>query len=124
MTCDRVVIINKGKIAAIDTPQNLTTQLKGAQRIFIEVEAPEKSLRELLTQISGGGSVEVSPARTSGRVTATLEGASGKDIRSLVAAKVVEKGWPLYELRGMNLSLEDIFLQLTTEDAEHAQASN
>jgi len=124
MTCDRVVIINKGKIAAIDTPQNLTTQLKGAQRIFIEVEAPEKPLQELLSQIAGVGSVEVRPARTSGRMTATLEAAAGKDVRNLVAAKIVEKGWSLYELRGVSLSLEDIFLQLTTDDAEHAQPSN
>jgi ABC-2 type transport system ATP-binding protein len=124
MTCDRVVIINKGKIAAIDTPQNLTTQLKGAQRIFIEAQAPEKPLQELLAQISGAGPIEVSAARASGRVTATIEVAAGKDIRSLVAAKVVEKGWPLYELRGVSLSLEDIFLQLTTDDAEHAQTSN
>jgi len=124
MTCDRVVIINKGKIAAIDTPQNLTTQLKGAQRIFIEVEAPEKPLQELLSQIAGVGSVEVRPARTSGRMTATLEAAAGKDVRNLVAAKLVEKGWSLYELRGVSLSLEDIFLQLTTDDAQHAQPSN
>ena len=124
MTCDRVVIINKGKIAAIDTPQNLTMQLKGAQRIVIEAQAPEKPLQELLAEISGAQSVEVSPARASGHVTATIEAASGKDIRSLVAAKVVEKGWPLYELRGVSLSLEDIFLELTTDDAEHAQESN
>jgi len=123
MTCDRVVIINKGKIAAIDTPQNLTTQLKGAQRIFIEAQAPEKPLQELLAQISGAGSVEVHPARTSGRVAATIEAAPGEDIRSLIAKKIVEKGWSLYELRGVSLSLEDIFLQLTTDDAEHAQAS-
>ncbi|HTO56011.1 MAG TPA: ABC transporter ATP-binding protein, partial [Myxococcota bacterium] len=45
MTCDRVVIINKGKIAAVDTPQNLTTQLKGAQKIHVEAQAPEKPLR-------------------------------------------------------------------------------
>jgi ABC-2 type transport system ATP-binding protein len=123
MTCDRVVIINKGKIAAIDTPQNLTTQLKGAQRIFVEAQAPEKPFQELLAQIPGAGRVELSPAHN-GRVTATVEMAAGKDVRSLIAAKVVEKGWPLYELRSVSLSLEDIFLQLTTEDAEHSQASN
>lgn len=124
MTCDRVVIINKGKIAAIDTPQNLTTQLKGAQRIFVEAQAPEQPFRELLGQIPGAGSVEMNPARNNGRVTATVESAGEKDIRSLIAAKVVEKGWPLYELRGVSLSLEDIFLQLTTDDAEHSEASN
>jgi len=124
MTCDRVVIINKGKIAAIDTPQNLTTQLKGAQRILIEAQAPEKPLQELLAQISGAGSVDVRPARAGGHVTATVEVAAGKDIRDLVARKIVETGWSLYELRGVSPSLEDIFLQLTTDDAEHAQASN
>jgi len=124
MTCDRVVIINKGKIAAIDTPQNLTTQLRGAQRIFVEARAPEKPFQELLGQIPGAGAIQLSPARSNGHVTATVEAAAGKDIRNLIAANVVEKGWPLYELRGVSLSLEDIFLQLTTEDAEHAQASN
>jgi ABC-2 type transport system ATP-binding protein len=124
MTCDRVVIINKGKIAAIDTPQNLTTQLKGAQRILIEAQAPEKPLRELLAQIPGAGGIELNPGRGNGRVTATIEAAAGRDIRSVIAAKVVEKGWPLYELRGVNVSLEDIFLELTTDDAEHSQASN
>jgi len=124
MTCDRVVIINKGKVAAIDTPQNLTTQLKGAQRIFIEAEAPENSLRELLSPLIGAGSIELTPARSDGRVIAKIEVPAGKEIRSAIAAKVVERGWPLYELRGVGLSLEDIFLQLTTDDAEHSQASN
>ena len=124
MTCDRVVIINKGKIVAVDTPQNLTTQLKGVQKIRVEAQAPEKPFQELLAQIPGTSSVEVSLARASGHVTATLEVASGKDVRSLVAARIIEKGWDLYELRGVSLSLEDIFLQLTTDDAAHSQASN
>jgi len=124
MTCDRVVIINKGKIAAVDTPQNLTTQLKGAQKIHVEAQAPEKPFADLLAQIAGANSVTVEPARASGHITATIEAGAGKEIRNLIAAKIVEKGWPLYELRGVSLSLEDIFLQLTTEDAAHAQASN
>ena len=117
MTCDRVVIINKGKIAAVDTPQNLTTQLKSGQRIQLEVRAPEKPMQELLGQIPGtlmhraGGDDKV-------------EAAPGQDIRSVIAAKIVEKGWELYELRGVSMSLEDIFLELTTDDAAHAQPSN
>ena len=53
MTCDRVVIINKGKIAAVDTPQNLTSQLKGGQRIRVEVQASEQPLRDVLGADSG-----------------------------------------------------------------------
>jgi len=124
MTCDRVVIINKGKIAAVDTPQNLTTQLKGGQRIRVEVQAPEKPLQELLSHIPGASRAQVESAHANGHVTATVEAASGKDIRSQIAEGIIQKGWPLYELRGVSLSLEDIFLQLTTEDSAHSQAAD
>jgi ABC-2 type transport system ATP-binding protein len=123
MTCDRVVIINKGKIAAVDTPQNLTSQLKGGQRIRVEVQASEQPLREVLTQIPGASRVQIEAAPLTGHVLATIEAAEGKDIRSAIAARVVEKGWPLFELKGVSLSLEDIFLELTTDDAAHAQPS-
>ena len=124
MTCDRVVIINKGKIAAVDTPQNLTMQLKGGQRIRLEVQAPEKPLQELLAKIPGSNRVQVEPARANGHVAATIEAAPGKDIRSQIAASVVERGWALYELKGVSLSLEEIFLQLTTDETAHAQPAN
>ncbi|HVB58176.1 MAG TPA: ABC transporter ATP-binding protein [Candidatus Acidoferrales bacterium] len=124
MTCDRVVIINKGKIAAIDTPQNLTSQLKGGQKIRVEAQAPEKDLRDLLAQIPGIGRIQVEKAHADSYVTATVETVAGTDIRSQVAAAIVQKGWALFELRGVNLSLEDIFLELTTDDAAHAQAAS
>jgi ABC-2 type transport system ATP-binding protein len=124
MTCDRVVIINKGKIVAVDTPEHLTTQLKGGQRIRLEVQAAEQPLQELLAQIPGANRVQIEAVRPDGHLTAIVEAAEGADIRSQVAARVVEKGWPLFELRGMSLSLEEIFLELTTDDATHSQPSN
>lgn len=124
MTCDRVVIINKGKIAAVDTPQNLTSQLKGGQRVRIEVGAPEAAVREALGQVPGTKRVQVEAAHSDGHVALNVEAAPGKDIRSELAAKVIERGWPLFELRGVSLSLEDIFLELTTDDASHAQPAN
>ena len=87
MTCDRVVIINKGKIAAVDTPQNLTSQLKGGQRIRVEVQASEQPLRDVLGQIPGASRVQIEAAPLAGHVLATIEAAEGKDIRSAVAAK-------------------------------------
>jgi len=124
MTCDRVVIINKGKIAAVDTPQNLTMQLKGGQRIQIDVRAPEKPLQDLLAGIPGASRVQVTPAAADGHVVATVEASQDQDIRSQIAARIVESGWALYELRGISMTLEDIFLELTTDDAAHAQPSN
>ncbi|MFZ0211183.1 MAG: ABC transporter ATP-binding protein [Candidatus Acidiferrales bacterium] len=119
MTCDRVVIINNGKIVAVDTPENLTHQLKGGGRIRVEVQAPEKALRDALTQISGVRKVQIDSVASSGRMIAIVEANQGQDLRSQIAAKVVGQGWSLYELRGMSLSLEEIFLQLTTEDPAH-----
>jgi ABC-2 type transport system ATP-binding protein len=121
MTCDRVVIINKGKIAAIDTPLNLTTQLNSGQRIQVEAQAPEQALQQALSQIPGASRVQLEPARADGHVAATIEAAPGEDLRSVVASKIVEKGWPLFELRGVSMSLEDIFLELTTDEAAQPQ---
>jgi ABC-2 type transport system ATP-binding protein len=124
MTCDRVVIINKGKIAAVDTPQNLTSQLKGGQKVRLEVQAPEQQLKDALAQVAGVSRVQVESTGAGGRVIVMVEGAEGKDVRSALAAKVVQQGWPLTELRGVGMSLEDIFLELTTDDAAHAEPSN
>jgi ABC-2 type transport system ATP-binding protein len=116
MTCSRVVIINRGKIVAVDTPENLTMQLKGGERVRVQVQAPEKPLRDLLMHIPGVQRVETEPTGAPGRLAVTVEAAEGKDVRSEVAAKIVGQGYALYELRGVNLSLEEIFLQLTAED--------
>jgi ABC-2 type transport system ATP-binding protein len=124
MTCDRVVIINKGKVAAVDTPENLTSQLKGGLKVRVEAQAPEAALREALSKVPGVGKVEIEGVRADGHATVTVEGSQGKDIRSEIAAAIVSKGWPLYELHGMSMSLEDIFLELTTDDASHAVAAN
>ncbi len=124
MTCDRVVIINKGKIAAVDSPMNLTSQLKSGQRIQVEAKAPENPLQELLSHIPGVHRVQLNGPRADGHVAVTVEAAPGNDLRSEIAKRVIEKGWPLFELRGVSVSLEDIFLELTTDDAAHAQPSN
>jgi len=121
MTCDRVVIINKGKVAAIDTPESLASQLKGGLKVRVEAQAPEGPLKELLSKLGGVKGVQIESARTDGYTIAHVETAQGKDVRSEIAAGIVGKGWPLYELRGVNVSLEDIFLELTTDDASHAQ---
>jgi ABC-2 type transport system ATP-binding protein len=124
MTCDRVVIINRGRIAAVDTPANLTTQLKGGQNVRLELGAEQNAASAALREIAGVRRVTAEPAGGAGRIALTVEASPGQDVRSQIAAKVVGKGWPLYELRGVNLSLEDIFLQLTTEDSEHAANAN
>jgi len=116
MTCDRVVIINRGKIVAVDTTENLTRQLRGGETIQLVVGAPEQPLRELLEKTEGARRVTLTPLADSGRWSAAVESEPGLDLRSTLAARVVGQGYELFELRGLRMSLEEIFLQLTTEE--------
>jgi ABC-2 type transport system ATP-binding protein len=122
MTCDRVVIINKGRIVAVDTTQNLTSQLKGGERVRIQVKGSAESLRDLITPIKGVKKVDVQ-SNADNLVTAEIESESGEDLRAQIASRVVNKGLDLLEMRAISLSLEDIFMQLTTEEFAEGKSS-
>lgn len=121
MTCDRVVIINKGRIAAVDTPENLTMQLKGGERVRANVRGDSDAVRAALEQLEGVSRVEVHPVEATGHLSVVVESGSGRDVRSAIAACLVSRGFELFELRAVSLSLEEIFLQLTTEEAAEGQ---
>ena len=114
-TCQRVVIINKGRVVAVDTPDNLTARLRGTETMFLQVDAPGASPLDALRQIPGVTAARV--ADTRGTVSGLeIESEPGRDVRRELAAAVVTRGWGLLELRPMRMSLEEIFLHLTTED--------
>jgi ABC-2 type transport system ATP-binding protein len=123
MTCDRVVIINEGRIAAINTPENLTVQLKGGEVVRLEVKADPDGLRNALNGIEGLRKIETQFRDATGRLAVTVESETGRDLRSALAAKVVHSGFELFELRAVNLSLEDIFLKLTTQEEAQAEGA-
>src|SRR5215470_704624 len=85
-TCDRVVIINRGKIAAVDTPENLTTQLKGSERVHLEVRGEPDALRDTLEQIEGVTKLEIEAVEDSDNLKVIVESASGTDLRGKLAA--------------------------------------
>jgi len=111
--CDRVLIINHGKIVVEDTPARLQAQLAGAERLVVLAAAETRELVELLTGVQGVVNVQATEAE--GQVE--IASAPGRDIRPLIARRVVEAGLDLLELRPVGISLEDIFLQLTREEA-------
>jgi len=116
-TCHRVIIIDRGKIVAVDTPQNLRFQLQGVERVFVEVQGPES---EIVAKLRGmPGVTEVRKLeQNDGRHRFQIEGELRKDIRSDLARTIVQNGWGLYELQSATMSLEDIFLKLTTAEEE------
>jgi gliding motility-associated transport system ATP-binding protein len=116
MTCQRVVIISKGRIAAMDTPENLIRQLQGAERIYLEVKGPENIVKTKIKEIEGVLRVDSSRLDGDEAYSFSVETELKKDVRSRVARKVVESGYDLLELRAMSMSLEEVFLQLTTKE--------
>ena len=114
-TCQRVVVINAGKIVAVGTPDELTRRLQGFETILLTVEGLAADVKDKLQRVAGVNLVEAHDA-SDGRVTYEVHAEKGKDVRAELARAVVESHWKLYELKTSGLSLEDIFLKLTTKD--------
>ncbi len=109
--CDRVLIINKGKIIAEDTPQNLQSRLVGSERASVRVRGDSDGLSKLVNKVNGVQSVH---GGADGAVE--FQFAPGQDVRPDVAKAVIGAGYELLELRPVGMSLEEIFLELTRED--------
>lgn len=110
-TCGRVLIIHKGEIVAEGTPEELTARLQGAERVLVRVANGAPQVMAALRQVDGVLDVE---RLDDGAYQVSC--VKGSDRRAELARVVVERGWGLLELRSVGMSLEDIFLQLTTEE--------
>jgi len=113
-TCQRVVIINKGRVVAVDTPDNLTHQLKGAATLYVQVAGPG-TVAGALREIPGVRSVSVMDQHEE-MTGYEIDAEPNRDVRRDVARTIVDRGWGLLEMRPLRMSLEEIFLQLTTEE--------
>jgi ABC-2 type transport system ATP-binding protein len=129
-TCDRVVIINKGRVVAIDTPDNLTARLKGAATLYVQVDAQGADAGTALSAIPGvtrvssaehprgpaAADADALPPPVGVPQAFEVESEPDVDVRRDLARAVVTRGWGLLELRPVRMSLEDVFLQVTTEE--------
>jgi len=114
-TCHRVVIINKGRVVAVDTPDNLTARLKGAETMYVQVDAGDEDAGAALAGVPGVTRVVAADGRGVRRGF-EVESSRGTDVRRELARTIVGRGWGLLELRPMRMSLEEIFLQVTTDE--------
>lgn len=114
-TCQRVVIINKGRVVAVDTPDNLTARLRGAGTLYVHVDAGGADAGVVLGSVPGVTRVGPADMRpNSGAFEVQSE--RGRDVRRELSREIVTRGWGLLELRPMRISLEEVFLQVTTEE--------
>ena len=121
---DRVVIISRGKVMAVDTPGNLAGRLRARDAVRLEIGAPAGAetvspgrVREALAALPGALGIRVDIG-AAGTISARIESEVGVDLRAAAAAMVTGRGWQLLGLSGEPLSLEDVFLALTRTDDE------
>ena len=114
MICDRVLIINEGHIVAEDTPKNLAEGLQGVERLEVEIGGPAAEVLPVLKGIRGVN--DVAHSNRDGRHTYTIQAESGQDLRDAISQEVVSNGWSLRGLQMVGMSLEEIFLRLTTHE--------
>jgi ABC-2 type transport system ATP-binding protein len=114
-TCQRVVIINRGRVVAVDTPDNLTSRLRGSETMYLQVDAAGADVASVLQRVSGVTRVAITDTKQQ-IVGYEVDSETGRDVRRELAAAIVGRGWGLLEMRPMRLSLEEIFLHVTTEE--------
>lgn len=116
--CERIVIINKGEIAAIDTPENLSKGLGSASKLTATISGPRSSVENAIREIYGVKYVEATSSRDSDTTTYVIESDKDVDIRKPMFFAMARLGYPIIELKSLSMSLEDIFLQIVTEEKE------
>lgn len=114
MICGRVLIIHQGKIVAEDTPDNLAHRLQGSEQLQVEVRGPAAEVLPVLQKIKGVAEVTRRPQRD--RDIYLIRVQQGQDLRDEISRAVVSSGWSLLSMQTTGMSLEDIFLRLTTHE--------
>ena len=116
MTCEKVVIINAGRIVGEGTPESLIAELKEGEMLRAQVAGPADEIRSAIEGLEGVIEVREDTAGSPGDAVFIVTAVPGREIRDEVAKRLVDGGYGLRELRGLEMTLEDIFLRLTTEE--------
>ena len=115
MTCNKVVIINEGKIVAVDTTENIGRSFTDTNQIEVTVQGSSNRIIENLTKMDGINRVDHKG------MSYIIDVEKDADLRAEIAKKIVENGFDLLELKRKSLSLEDIFLKLVIKEEGQSQ---
>ncbi len=115
MICERVIILHEGEVIAVDRPQNLAERLEATEHILLEVRGPANAVTKVLRNMPGVQDVTYNES-DSGQVVYNITSRRSENMRAELARTVVEHGWKLMRLESVSMSLEEIFLRLTTAE--------
>ena len=114
MICERVLIIHEGRIVAEDTPANLAERLQGTDHLEVEIGGPPEEVTPAIREIEGVSSVR--HRSLANREVYTVRLLQGADVRDDISRAIVARGWSLLSMQSVGMTLEDIFLRLTTDE--------
>jgi ABC-2 type transport system ATP-binding protein len=119
--CGRIIVINKGKMVADGTPEELSARISADNSLEVSVLGPEKDVEKLLSGISGVESVQSLGKGADGAASFRIMPENGADVRRDMFLRLSDRNWPIMELRSSALTLEQIFLRLTDETSGSEQ---
>ena len=114
--CERVVIINKGKIAAIDSPDNLAKTLSNENKFSLRVAGDERSVLDIIGAVRGVKYVKSLGRKEKNSIDCLVEAEPDVDVRPLIFNGLAKANLPILSMQAVDLSLEDIFLEVTAKD--------
>lgn len=114
--CDRVIIINNGKIVASDTPENLSKRLTQSNCLNLRVKGNKQNIIAALKSINDVENVKFKSVIENDTIDVLVEGKENTDIRETVFNTMAEHNYPILNMTSMDLTLEEIFLQVTKDD--------
>ncbi|MBR6255451.1 MAG: ATP-binding cassette domain-containing protein [Clostridiales bacterium] len=113
--CSRVIIINRGRIVATDTPENLARNAIKSNKLELRIKGPKNDVLNGVSAISGVRQAEIIRIREEGAVDVNVETEEGVDVREQIFDFCCENHYPIYMMKTTEANLEDIFLQITGE---------
>lgn len=116
MVCGKVAIVNQGKLVAIDTPENLAHKMTKSSGLLVRVAGPADEVVAALRAIEGAKSVAVEQSSPDGSHTLRIELDEDSNVRQNIPREIVARNWDLLEVRSLEASLEDVFVQLVTKE--------
>ena len=116
--CDRIVIINKGKVVADELTENISRAVENTRRFNVKICGPQREVLAMLRNMSGICYAEVLAARDGDAYTYMIESDVGVDIRKKLFFTLAEKKWPMIGMEALGMSIEDIFIAVVDKSAK------
>ena len=121
--CDRIVIINKGKIVANEKTENISNMVENNRRFNVKISGPQKEILAMLKSMSGIAYAEALAERDGDAYTYMIESDFGVDIRKKLFYQLAERNWPIIGMEALGMNLEDIFITVVDKSEERLAVS-